>query len=88
LELKICINIFDTRDYFETGSTVSTLTAARKLQARKPPKLQHVLKNELKHGERQHDLVKKVPRIDGIMEADYEGNDYGEIRVGTIRKIF
>ena len=59
------------------------------MQARKPPKLQHVLKNELKHGERQHDLVKKVPRIDGIMEApEFDQSDYGEIRVWTIPKVF
>lgn len=66
------------KDYFETGSTVSTLATHR---PRHPPKLQHVLKNEIKHGERQHDLVKKVPRIDGIMEApEFDQSDYGEMR--------
>jgi hypothetical protein len=65
------------KDYFETGSTMSTMTR----RPHHPPKLQHVLKNELKHGERQHDLVKKVPRIDGIMEApEFDQSDYGEIR--------
>ena len=67
---------FSLRDYFETGSTMSKMS-----RPRHPPKLQHVLKSELKHGERQHDLVKKVPRIDGIMEAEHEQSDYGEMRV-------
>jgi hypothetical protein len=49
---------------------------------RHPPKLQHVLKNEIKHGERQHDLVKKLPRDDGTMEApDFDQSDYGETKV-------
>jgi len=64
----------------ETGSTISTTTATRR--PRHPPKLQHVLKDEFKHGERQHDLVKKVPRIDGTMEApDFEHSDYGGSKV-------
>ena len=72
-----------SRDYFETmsnvGSTVSTLASHRR---RHPPKLQHVLKNELKHGERQHDLIKKIPRIDEAMEApDFDQSDYGETKV-------
>ena len=75
---------FQFRDYFETGSTMSTLNT-RGCRPRHPPKLQHVLKNQLKHGERQHDLVKKVPRIDEVMEApDYDQSDYGEIRVGLM----
>ena len=50
-----------------------------------PPKLQHVLKNELKHGERQHDLVKKVPRNDGVLEApEFEQSDYGETKVRKV----
>ena len=60
---------------------MSTLNT-RGCRPRHPPKLQHVLKNQLKHGERQHDLVKKVPRIDEVMEApDFDQSDYGEIRV-------
>ena len=55
------------------------------LQTRRPPhppKLQHVLKNEIKHGERQHDLVKKIPRVDGTMEVpDFDQSDYGETKV-------
>ena len=81
---KKSVYFFQFRDYFETGSTMSTLNT-RGCRPRHPPKLQHVLKNQLKHGERQHDLVKKVPRIDEVMEApDYDQSDYGEIRVGLM----
>ena len=67
------------------GSTVSRATTTSR-HPRHPPKLQHVLKNEIKHGERQHDLIKKIPRIDEAMEApDYDQTDYGETKVDTKR---
>ena len=66
----------------ETGSTISTMPATRRPPH--PPRLQHILKDEFKHGERQHDLVKKIPRIDGTMEApDFEHSDYGGSKVSS-----
>lgn len=65
-------------------SESATSTSVRLPRASKPPKLQHILKNNKM---RSHDLVKAIPRDDGLLRApdfdsdydDYDESDYAKV---------